>query len=230
MRYREWPVAAKVSEWTTAIKAHTRGLAGLGGHYAFTRAPGASWSASVAVPAMRAADALRFRAFLHSLRGRSGSFWFSPPPVLPTAFGQTCPNVGSNTVFDDCTVFTTTTGVERTFDDPFTGSVETVAGTTAAIAADGNTATLTGFDTARLVVGAYALVGSDQYTAQLVRITEVAGAVITFAPRVRRAVASGETVNIGRVSALFRLAGQVPAVPLVNGRSEPMTIEIEEAY
>lgn len=227
MKLREWPITTKISEWTTAVRAHSRGLSNLSGDYAFSRAPGASWFAAVSVPPMRTADALKFRAFLHSLRGKSGTFWFTPPAVPPTFIGQTCTGVGGYAVYSDCTTYSDGT----THSDGHTGSAPTVYGTTAAIAADANSMVVTGFSSGRLVVGDMALIGSgaaDQR--QLVRITAVSGTTLTFAPRARRAVASGEMVQIGAVAALFRLAGQTPAVPLVVGRSEAMTLEIEEAY
>lgn len=74
-----WPPAAKISTYSLNVRAHNAGGAGRGGHYAFTRQPGEQWVGSVTVPEMVTTDALVFRAFLHSLRGKGGSFLMPIP-------------------------------------------------------------------------------------------------------------------------------------------------------
>lgn len=79
MRLQTWPAAAKLSRWAFTVSAHSRGLSGAGGHYRFERGGGARWTGNVQIAPMVTADALAFRAFLHSLRGRSGTFYFTLP-------------------------------------------------------------------------------------------------------------------------------------------------------
>jgi hypothetical protein len=82
-----WPIAAKVSEWSLTIEAHSRGGEGRGGHYAYERGAGARWRGSLEVLPMATADACAFRAFLHSLRGKSGTFLWAIPAASAAISG-----------------------------------------------------------------------------------------------------------------------------------------------
>ena len=84
MKLRTWPAAAKYSGPELAIVAHSRGGQGRGGHYAFVRGKGAAWAGRLGVVSLGLADAFAFRAFLHSLRGRSGSFYLNMPAESST--------------------------------------------------------------------------------------------------------------------------------------------------
>ncbi len=184
MRNQTWPAAARIADWSLAITAHSRGDTGAGGHYEFERAPGASWAGSFTVPPMSTANALAFRAFLHSLRGRSGTFSIAVP--------------------DRATA--------------------TTARTTATSAAAGATS-LTLVDASGLQRGDNLLLAG-----QLFRIGAVSGGAVTVRPRLRAAIAGGTAGTSGPVVAAFRLAGDPPAVQLINGRSAAVQVEIEEAY
>jgi hypothetical protein len=72
-----WPIVAKVAPFVLTVAAHSRGDTGRGGQSLFERGPGAQFKTTLQVVPMLAADALKFRAFLHGLRGRSGSFLLS---------------------------------------------------------------------------------------------------------------------------------------------------------
>lgn len=228
MTVRDWPSVAKVSEWSARVLAHTRGGVGLSGDYAFARGSGASWVASLSVPAMCTRDGLRFRAFLHSLRGRAGVFRVDlPASVQPTATPQTCPGIGAATVHTDCTTYSD----GATYTDAHTGAAATAYGSlSASVAAGATSATVSGVPAGYLAAGALVVFGADPATMQLVRVTSVSGSTISFVPRLRAAYPAGTAISAGRVTAAFRLAGVAPPVPLVGGRSEAMTVDIEEAY
>lgn len=74
-----WPTAARVNGWRLAVEAHTRGVASREGAGTFGRGSGAHLAGEVALAPMTADDALSVRAFLHRLRGRSGSFLLTVP-------------------------------------------------------------------------------------------------------------------------------------------------------
>lgn len=226
MKLLDWPSVAKLQAWSPAVKAHTRGAAGAGGHYNFTRAPGASWVASLTLAPMCTADALQFRAFLHRLRGRSGSFWFAPPlDKGPAPVPQSCPLAGSLTIHGDCTPYSDGT----MYADTYTGVTPPVADTLASAVAKGSaTVTISGAAAAYLLPGGLMRIGT--HPSQLVRVVAVSGALAAIEPRARRAYLAGEPIEAGKVAGLFRLASQTPAVSLVAGRSHAVTLEIEEAY
>ncbi len=221
MRGQTWPAAAKIREWTVGIVAHSRGDTGAGGHYEFERAPGAKWAGSISVPPMAASDAVAFRAFLHSLRGRSGSFYFTVPSRF-SGLGACPTRPGGKAVFYDCTKFSDGTPFSDTYTG--TGGSGTIAGTTTANVAAG-AAVIPVNDPTGLQVGDIIVVNS-----QLLRITGISGSDLTVRPRVRSAISSGATWVVGTVSALFRLASDAPVVPIVNGRSLELSLDIEEAY
>jgi hypothetical protein len=218
MRLREWPTKAKVRTWTLAIAAHSRGDTGAGGHYSFERGPGAQWRGQLEIPPMCSADAVEFRAFLHSLRGRSGSFYL-PTPSRNVAGADPCTNrTTGRTQFSDCTRFTD----GKQFDDTWTGGV--ISGTlTAAVAADA--ASFAVSSATGLQVGDFLLLNN-----QLHRIVGISGTTVSVRPRVRTAVANGAAWQVGPVTALFRLMTEAPIVPLVPGRSTAVQIDVEEYY
>lgn len=83
MRLQDWTVtAATIAQRNFSIEAHSRGAEQPGGGQLYAIGGGARWTGDVTVNPMLAADAFKFRAFLHSLRGKSGSFML---PVDPGA-------------------------------------------------------------------------------------------------------------------------------------------------
>lgn len=88
MLNQAWPSAAKVDEWSLLIEGHTRGAASREGAATWSRGQGAHWVGRLSVLPMITADALKFRAFLHSLRGRSGSFLLPIPGVQGVTLGS----------------------------------------------------------------------------------------------------------------------------------------------
>jgi hypothetical protein len=234
MRHREWPAFAKLRSQSIDVGAHSRGGENRGGHYAFERAPGARFLGTVAVPPMRISDALRFRAFLHSLRGRAGSFRLRMPSVsdapasTPNPFGAGYA-LGKIT-YTDAFYFSDGTQYSDTYDQ-YASSV-TGSATIAALSVKGaSQMALTSITVpSALIAGNYATI-SDASGTQLLRITSIAGATVDVRPRLRRDFAAGAQFAFGRVTAEFRLTGAAPVVPLlVGGRSAEVQVEIEEAY
>ncbi len=85
-----WPTAAKIISARPGVESHSRGGGESdSGHYKFKIGGGARVVWSINVAPMCFEDALNFRGFLHSLRGRSGSFLLRVPSkykgVTPTA-------------------------------------------------------------------------------------------------------------------------------------------------
>lgn len=96
-----WPAVVKIARHSLNVEAHSVGDQGRGGHYAFDVGGGARWRGTLDIPALKIADALTFRAFLHSLRGRSGTFYLTMPGLGGTTVAGTNTNVlfpGSDTV------------------------------------------------------------------------------------------------------------------------------------
>lgn len=214
MRLVSLPGVARFKSWALAVTAHSRGALGVGGHYAFERGPGARVTGEFEFTALKTADALRMRAWLHSLRGRSGTF-YAPAPnryIVENPCGSSI-----TTMFSDCTMFSDGT----TFTDFFDGTeAQTTSGSAAAGA---SSISLTSVGSGQ--VGDWMLVGS-----QLVRIVSISGGTVGIRPRLRSAVSSSATVHIGPAVALFRILDDAPIVPLIPGRSREFTVPVEEAY
>lgn len=81
MRNLTWPSAAKITDWQLSVEAHTRGAPTREGVGTYARGSGARWVGSVSVAPMTLDDAATFRAFLHRLRGRGGSFLMYAPQI-----------------------------------------------------------------------------------------------------------------------------------------------------
>lgn len=80
----EAPAALRYNGWQLAIHGHTR-AAGAASRIGAGR--GASWRLRLDVVPMRTADALQVRAWLHALRGRSGSAIITLPGQAQMAAG-----------------------------------------------------------------------------------------------------------------------------------------------
>lgn len=110
MKNRYWPRTAKIRNWGMTVTAHNRGAANSGGHYAFARGSGARWMGSLEVVPSRPADGQAFRAFLHSLRGRGGTFFLRLPAThAPRIVSGTNPLGHDDTRFTDDFIFADTT-------------------------------------------------------------------------------------------------------------------------
>lgn len=242
-----WPASAHIVDGTPIVNAHTRGAEGSGGHYAFERAPGARIDWSLSVAPMATADALAFRAFLHSLRGadtiripaparRDGAAAFSAEYSLALAVSAMADTmtltpgeqlhvgdfvrVSTVAAAVDVPAFSDTTDFSDAFGFEDDGA-EAVAFSDDALFSDGR-----GFSD---TWGAPIMVEGD--TAQTVRVVAVAGDTVTVRPRVRTAFAAGALVRAGAVAMDMRLApGGPPRVPLVARRSLPLQINLQEAY
>ncbi len=214
-----WPSFAKITRGIPGIEAHHRGGAGVGGHYSHERAPGAAWRWTLAIAPMVTADALKFRAFLHGLRGANGAFEM-PMPARDTSTGAVDGGAAVLSRYSEPTTYSDGT----TYTDYVVAS-----GTTASAAADAHTITVSGFSAGVIQVGGFLTVVTATGT-QLLRVVAVSGNDITFRPRLRAAVSSGAAVAYGRVTGMFRLTGNPPAVPLMPGRSGAFDIELEEVY
>ena len=221
------PAALKWSTWTLALAGHTRGVAGIAGAGQLAAGQGSRWRLSLGIVPMAANDALATRAWLHSLRGRSGS------AVIQLLPKQLTGPVSSSRliIFTDGTPFSDGTGFETI--TSYNGGTSGVINS--ALAAGATSGVFNVNDGAMPVVGDLAYIGSAIAGAgQLVRLTAVsaAGNLVTasFLPALRAAYAAGEVVAAGTVFGRWRLAGEVPAVPLVNGRSLAFNIDLEEAY
>ena len=213
MRLQLIPSVARFKSWALAVSAHSRGAAGVGGHFAFERGPGARVTGSIELTQLSTTHALKLRAWLHSMRGRSGTFYMPAPNRELVSNPCSSPTAQ----FGDCTGFSDGT----TFSDLWAGY--TTHATDASAAAGAASISLASAGSA--AVGDWLLVGG-----QLVRIVSVSGGTIGIRPRLRSAVASGAAVYIGPVYALFRILEDAPIVPLVPGRSREFSIDIEEAY
>lgn len=220
MRLRTWPAESNLlARWTLAPSSHSRGHTGDTGHGSYERGPGARIVGTVDIPALCIADALKLRAFFHSLRGPYGTFYL----LMPRTSGGTDAN--TQAPYTDGTYFSDGT----TYHDLVGGSG--LSGLNAATAADADTITMYGA-APHFVVGAWLVIGDVSGTGQLVQIVSVSGSTsCTVRPRLRSAQPSGANITYDTpVYGLFRLAGDVPIIPLINGRSLPFSVDIEEAY
>lgn len=218
MRKRSWPIAAKYTGELPAIEAHSRGGQGAFGHYSFGIGGGARVVWTLNIVPMNTSDALKFRAFLHSLRGSGGTFVITMP--APAVAGGA---VSAPTGYSDTTLHSDGTP----FSDYIDTSVMTVSEGTVAAAASGATSlVVTGFTP---VAGAWMTV-TTAAGLQLVRVSSVSGSTATIRPALRAAVSASAAVRHGPVDGTFRLIGNAPAVPLIVTRSKGFSLECEEAY
>lgn len=223
MRDRTWPTFARPRRWSMTTRAHSRGRPSAA-HAPFERAPGARWIATLDIIPLSPDQALNFRGFIHSLRGRSGTFFFDVADFMPF----TCATrIAAKTQFSDCTHFSDNTA--------FADNISEVRATAAVLAGDmpaGNDViTIAGAFADAVTAGQYLLIGAYP-GAQLVQIVAVVAAgeptTLRVRPRLRSTYLFGTVVTLGRVTPLFRLARAVPAVPVTVTGSPGVTVEIEE--
>lgn len=221
MKNVPWPTTAKVLPPQLNIEADSRGGASLGGHAKFERGPGALWRGKLDVVPMRVVDALDFRGFLHSLRGRGGSFLFTIPADVPDRYEVRKTRFTDGTTFSDGTSFT----------DSWIATVAS-GRLTAAVDAGAASLTINAALAAQNVVkvGAFLVVGDPESGGQLFRITSVTGSTIGIRPRVREGYEDEADVTVGQVEARFRLDQGTPPVPLDGDMSRSVQIKIVEDY
>lgn len=212
MRRVTWPRAAKIRGFSLNVEAHSRGSSTPDGENTFGVGGGAHFKGKVQIAPMTADDALDFQGFLHSLRGRGGTFYMEIPN------GYT-----SNTLarFTDGTTFADNT----TFDDLVAGEAGALDASAAIGATSVDIGTLSASSFA--VPGAYMWIG-NLGLGQLVQIVSLAGEVATIRPRLRLAFDAGAPVSVGRVTAEFRLNQNTPALPLTGFRSKDFELAIIE--
>jgi hypothetical protein len=209
-----WPAAARIVDGTPAVRAHSRGVVGRAGLAVFDRAPGARLEYDLTIAPMRSDDALAFRALLHSLRGNG--VVNVPAPTRPGF--RSAPLTASAARGAETLAVSTSA--------PFAaGDLVQLATATGAVTAHTD-ATLftdaTGYTDDPPAVGA---------SIQTVRVVAAASNTLTIRPRLRASAPSGTFVVGHGVVVPMRLApGRVPSVPLVNGRSMPVTLSLQEAY
>lgn len=219
MRNREWPYFAKWTGGLPTVEAHSRGAIGAGGHYSYGIAGGARVVWQINVVPMVTSDALKFRAFLHSLRGAAGTFRITmPAPRVAGGAASGKQGYSDTTLHSDGTPFS---------DNVDSGVTQISTGTVSGGAASGATSfTVSGFTA---IQGAWMTVATASGQ-QLVRVSSVSGSTVTVRPALRATVAVGAVLHHGPVTAAFRLIGNPPAVPLIVLRSKGLTLDCEEAY
>lgn len=226
-RGAQWPVAARVV-WREplTLRAHNRGGANAGGHYAHETAPGAVFEAAVEVRPLTADDALDFRGFIHGLRGRGGTFFLPAGPLKIAA--DPCGNFfGGKTHFTDCTRFSDSTA----FSDDYNGAAMVTGATAAALSAgDASLSVSGGIGSSLFPAGGFMVVGDLEAGGQLVRMTAVSGATVSFVPKLRASHPSGTAIQVGNVNGLFRLDQETPSIPLDGFKSDAVTIRLCEVY
>jgi hypothetical protein len=201
MRLQAWPSAAKIVSQQFAIEAHSRGAVLPSGIEGFERAPGARFTGQISVAPLSLANAFAFRAFLHSLRGRGGSF------LLPLGSWLEATRTGG--AAETSTLAAAGSAGSETLSITLSSGVTLAAGRMIYV---GNPAT-----TGQLF--------------RVIDATVGATIVVTVRPRVRITLASGATVRWANTTAPVRLTGSTPAVPITIGqRSMPVSLDIEEAY
>lgn len=211
MLNRTWPSFAKFIDGTPSVDAHSRGGEGSSGHYAFARAPGAMWHWRATVVPLVTLQALQLRALLHSLRGPSGTVSV-PAPNRGVTVSTTVVTTPA-APFTDGTLYSDGTTFVELVTPPVAAGSEALPLASAAGAQVGD------FMTVVTAAGS-----------QVVRVAKIAGLSVTVRPRVRAAVSSGAAVQIGAVFLLMRLRASAPVIPLLNGRSVPFVVELEEVY
>lgn len=212
MRDVAFPAFAKWRGGLPSVEAHSRGGAGLFGHEAYELAGGARVVWSFEVVPMNTSDALKFRAFLHLLRGTGGSFTINTPLANRSAT-RTVMGYSDDTLHSD--------------DTPYSDSGAVSYGTASGSASAGATSlTVTGFTP---TPGEWMQVETATGN-QTVHVATVSGSTVTFRPALRAAVASGAFISFGGAPITMRIVGATPVVSLVNGYSKPLTLDCEEFY
>lgn len=221
---KQWPISAHY-EWVQplSLRAHSRGGENSSGHYGYEIGPGALFEGAFEVKAMGAEEALDFRGFISSLRGKSGSFYSRVPVVTPNTPDPCTAITTGKTHATDCT----TASDGTTADDDYYPCACAVGVIAAPIAAQANVFELPSAMVASgaVIPGAFLLLG-----AQLLRVVSVSGLNVTVAPRVRSAYGVGTRIDAGAVFGLFRLDQDTPIIPLDGFKSSPLTIKIAEVY
>lgn len=225
-----WPSTAKIAGFSLTVEAHSRG----GGRQGvFDKGAGARWHGSLSVTAAAPADGFAFRAFLHSLRGRAGSFLLRLPVKVPAIAlpADTFPRGDGRTHYTDGFAFSDGTA----YADAYTGGdAYTTAGALASaasaraseIAVDAPLAA-----SVHCVVGAFLTVGTFPGPAQLVRVVAINATTLTVRPALRTAFAAGTVVTAGKVTARFRLDDdETPVVPMLGRQALPVELNIAEVY
>jgi hypothetical protein len=217
-----WPAFARIFDQSFGILAHTLGATQAAGTFQQAVSVGSRWLGSISITRMTAQDALRFRAFLHSLRGRAEAFGlpFSNPGIIIAAPPSVPTRYSDDTTYTDGTAFADNLPNVGTTTTLFAGAG--IGSEIIEIAPAGNL---------NIQVGAILYLGTST-DGQLVRVVAIApGITLTIRPRLRRAYISGEAVALDQFAAPVRLSGATPAMPIVpGGRSEAIVIAIEDDY
>lgn len=233
MRLVQWPSWASWRTRGFRIRSHSRGMQSeASGEGSWTDELGGHWLLHVAIRGRHRAHSVDLRAFLHALRGRSGSTRVPvrAAPLMPTtvcSVGVT----GGKTVFTDCTRFTDGTR----FADTRGADPETVSSSAGSAVAQGG-ATVTCVQpagAASLTVGTLMRLGPIDGDNQLCDVVAVSysGAVVTltFQPPARRAYAIGTEMTFGLIEGVFRLESRedVP-VTFAPGGDPEHELRLEE--
>jgi hypothetical protein len=204
-----WPREFAPSSEALRVAPHTRGNTADEAPVSAARGGGAMWRLSFTVPPQCLEDAFRLRAFVHGLEGASNFAGFNA-----AASGT------SDGGYSDGTLFTDGTGYETTRVD---------ASTTAALAKGADVITLS---SGTAIVGSIIRIYDAAelgYLSQTVIVTNVAGAVLTFKPALRYAIAR-PFVDFSTSFVYCRFTND-PVVPIVAGsRSAAIDIDGEEAF
>jgi hypothetical protein len=197
------PAALKWSKWSLELVGHTRGLVTTTGDGRAAEGQGARWRLSLDVVPMKTADALAVRAWLHSLRGRSGTCLIHLLPYIGGPGGLA--SAGSGTL----------------------NATAAAASRTVVVSSVVHGA----FQEGRLLYAGSATAGAGQLF-RIVGVSSSGNIhTCTVEPAVRVAIASGQVAYGGSgMATRWRLAGDSPAIPMTNLHSLPFTLELEEAY
>ena len=217
MRSLTWPAAARATEYQLSVTGHTRGAPNREGVATFSRGSAARIVGRVSTVALSIADGLAFRAFLHRVRGRAGSFYMAIPG---TGYGIATTSV----VYTDGTRYTDGTAYSDAL-EPTKG----LAMLSAAASAGAETVSLESVVGPALAAGQWCALGDLAAGGQLVRIVGVSGSTITVRPRLRAALADGTAVRFGGVQGLFRFPAAPPPLSFRNSVVSAAEFEIEEA-
>lgn len=213
MRRVPWPSQAKIRSWSLNVTAHSRGAGNMPGHPKYGLGTGAHFAGSLQIAPMLSEDALDFQGFLHSLRGRGGTFLLAMPSGYDVS--STLTRYTDTTYFTDDTFYSDYLAAEA-------GALSAVA------AADGETVDIGALSASSFVTdGAFLWIG-EQDRGQLVQIVSLASTVATVRPRMRFTFPAGTPVYAGRVAAEFRLNQVVPPLPLTGFQSKDFELAIRE--
>lgn len=217
-----WPTFAKIVRRALYVQAHSRGADVPSGLLAFAAGSGARVVGTFDVARLCARDAFRFRAFLHSLRGRANAFTYgiTNDGAVSSAAG------GEPSIYTDGTRFTDT----ATFTDTTVALTGTSAPLASAADAGASEIVIAEYVNVEIAPGHFVYVGAFG-SGQLCRVVSVTGGVIGIRPRLRAAADVSTPVHLTNIEAHLRLSGETPQVPIVpGGYSEGVTVPVEEAY